>query len=200
MVIIMKKTKLQLNTTMVCFLALCAAINLVGSFLALTLRLPIYLDSIGSILASAMLGPLYGMLPGIVSSLISGFTTDLYALYYMPTQMITSILTGIIYRRMQPKGLMLIPAAALISIPGTIVSSIITAVLFGGITSSGSAILVQILSHLGLNLTLSICLVQALTEYADRLVALMLTVAVIAAIPSSVKNLLWKGNKSHGTI
>jgi len=83
----MKNNKLQLTTTAVCFLALAAALNLVGGFIALSLRLPIYLDSIGTMLAAAMLGPICGMLPGLVSGLVSGFTSDIYALYYIPVQL-----------------------------------------------------------------------------------------------------------------
>ena len=193
---IMKNNKIKLTTTAVCFLALAAALNLVGGFIALSLRLPIYLDSIGTMLAATLLGPICGMLPGLVSGLVSGFTSDIYALYYIPVQ----LLTGIVFRKMQPRKWRLIPAAALISIPGTVVSSTITAVVFGGITSSGSTILVQLLSHTGLSMTASVCVVQALTDYADRVLSLMLTVAVMAAIPSSVKNSIWKGQTTNGTV
>ena len=48
----MKNNKIKLTTTAVCFLALAAALNLVGGFIALSLRLPIYLDSIGTMLAA----------------------------------------------------------------------------------------------------------------------------------------------------
>ena len=92
---IMKNNKIKLTTTAVCFLALAAALNLVGGFIALSLRLPIYLDSIGTMLAATLLGPICGMLPGLVSGLVSGFTSDIYALYYIPVQLITGILTGI---------------------------------------------------------------------------------------------------------
>ena len=197
---IMKNNKIKLTTTAVCFQALAAALNLVGGFIALSLRLPIYLDSIGTMLAAALLGPLCGMIPGLVSGLVSGFTSDIYALYYIPVQLITGILTGIVFRKMQPRKWRLIPAAALISLPGTVVSSSITAIVFGGITSSGSTILVQLLSHTGLGLTASVCVVQALTDYADRVLSLMLTVAVLAAIPSSVKNSIWKGQTTNGTV
>ena len=151
-------------------------------------------------LAATLLGPICGMLPGLVSGLVSGFTSDIYALYYIPVQLITGILTGIVFRKMQPRKWRLIPAAALISLPGTVVSSTITAVVFGGITSSGSTILVQLLSHTGLSMTASVCVVQALTDYADRVLSLMLTVAVMAAIPSSVKNSIWKGQTTNGTV
>ena len=42
----------KLTVVQVCFIALSAVINIIGGNLALVLRLPIYLDSIGTFLAS----------------------------------------------------------------------------------------------------------------------------------------------------
>ena len=206
-----------------CFLALAAVINLVGGTLALVLRLPIYLDSIGTILTGALLGPVYGMLPGLISGLISGFTSDIYALYYIPVQLLTGLLSGLVFSHFRKtdktwavsktkrekataigtdKGIekkrtspaFLLSASALISLPGTFISSAVTAVLFGGITSSGSTILVQLLNHTGLSMTASVCIVQALTDYADRAISLALTLFILAALPASFKAALQKGS------
>ena len=57
----------KLTVVQVCFIALSAVINIIGGNLALVLRLPIYLDSIGTFLASALLGPVGGVLAGVVS-------------------------------------------------------------------------------------------------------------------------------------
>ena len=55
----------------------------------------------------------------------------------------------------------MIGRAFVISLPGTVVSAFICTVLFGGVTSSGSAILVQFLAaKTPLGLTASIVLVQ----------------------------------------
>ena len=72
----------KFSTNKLCILALCSVINLIGGQIALLLRLPIYLDSFGTVFAAAVMGPFYGMIPGIVSNLIGGVTTDIYALYY----------------------------------------------------------------------------------------------------------------------
>lgn len=40
-----------------CMIAIGIVINIVGAFLALNLRLPVYLDSIGTVLVSGLLGP-----------------------------------------------------------------------------------------------------------------------------------------------
>ena len=181
----------KLNLSGICFLALAAVLNIVGANLALALRLPIYLDSIGTMLGAAMLGPVYGMLPGAVSALLDGFTTDVYALYYLPVQLVTGLLTGLAFRLLRPKNVRsvwkILPASLMISLPGTVVSSAITALVFGGITSSGSTVLVQLLHGAGLNLTASVCVVQAATDYLDRVVSFALTVILMAALPLTLR-------------
>ena len=67
----------KFSTNKLCILALCSVINLIGGQIALLLRFPIYLDSFGTVFAAAVMGPFYGMIPGIVSNLIGGVTTDL---------------------------------------------------------------------------------------------------------------------------
>ena len=130
----------KFSTNKLCILALCSVINLIGGQIALLLRLPIYLDSFGTVFAAAVMGPFYGMIPGIVSNLIGGVTTDIYALYYLPVQMITGCMAGFVFRKIPPHGGKdlgkILFGAGMISIPGTLVSSSITAIVFGGITSS----------------------------------------------------------------
>lgn len=189
----------KITPVKLCILAFCAIINLLGGQIALLFRLPIYLDSFGTVLAAALLGPVYGMIPGIISNLIGGMTTDLYALYYLPVQIITGWMSGIVFRKVPPRNgrdlIRILFGAGMISIPGTLVSSSITSIIFGGITSSGSTILVQLLHHLGLGLTASVCIVQGLTDYADRTVVLMLTSVLLIMLPSSVKAMVNKEDR-----
>lgn len=181
----------KLNLSGLCFLALAAVLNLVGANLALALRLPIYLDSMGTMLGAALLGPVYGMLPGAVSAILNGCTTDIYAFYYLPVQLVTGLLTGLAFRLFRPGSpkdtWRILPASLLISLPGTVISSAITALVFGGVTSSGSTVLVQLLHGAGLNLTASVCVVQGATDFLDRLISLVLAVLLLFALPQSLR-------------
>lgn len=181
-------------------LAFAAAVNIVGGSIALLLRLPIYLDTIGTMTAAALLGPFYGMVPGLISGLVSGFTSDIYALYYIPVQLITGFLAGIIFKKYPPKGFKIFLAAAGVSLPGTVVSASITAMLFGGITSSGSTVLVQLLHGMGFSMTVSVCIVQAVTDYLDRAAVIFLVAVLMAALPASLKAAVGKGWKMRGTL
>ena len=187
-------------------LALCGVINILGGTIALLLRLPVYLDSIGTVLAAALFGPAAGLVPGLISGLISGMTSDVYAFYYIPVQLVIGLVAGLVFRRLRPShtagsrseslslrsmGWKLFPAALVISLPGTVVSSAI----FGGITSSGSTELVQLLHSLGMNLTLSVCVVQAMTDFVDRMIVLAVVLVILPAVSSAFGSLSMRSRK-----
>ena len=177
----------KISAYKICMIALAICINFVGGQIALVLKLPIYLDSIGTVLVASMLGPFYGMLPNLISGILMGITTDIYSLYYAPVGIILGFATGLVYKKYQPKKWWLLLAAVVITIPSTIASSCITAFLFGGITSSGSSILVQILAKTSLGLVGSCFVVQFLTDYIDRVICIYVVAALTKALPESMK-------------
>ena len=200
--------KQKINGYQICLIALAIVINVVGGQLALALRLPVYLDSIGTILIGTVLGPWAGLLPGLLGGIVMALTGDIYSLYFAPVGMIVGFMSGIAYsgftgfssqKRLQhvmglgrhrgPKAAAgLLGRAVLISLPGTIVSALICAAVFGGITSSGSAVLVQLLAaKTPLNLTASIIAVQLLTDYLDRVISLFLVMALLRVLPGQIK-------------
>ena len=170
-----------------CMIAIGIVINIVGAFLALNLRLPVYLDSIGTVLVSGLLGPVYGMVTGVLGSMISGITFDIYSFYYAPVQLFTGLMAGLVFRTVWLKGWRLPIGSLAVSLPTSVVSAMITAFLFGGITSSGSSYLVVLMNNLGMNLTLSCFLVQVLTDYGDKLIAVILVTATLRSMTPEMK-------------
>ena len=140
------------------FTAICIALNYIGANIALFLKLPVYLDTFGTILASLILGPIFGVGTAIASALISAFTTDISAIYFSPVAILLALL---------------------VSLPATALASLITVIVFKGITPSGSSIIVQGLHGFGLDLVTSTIIVQALTDYADRLIVIGVSLVFI---------------------
>lgn len=192
----------KLTVLQMCFLALAAVLNIAGANIALLLRIPLYLDTLGTFLSAMLFGPFYGMIPGLLSGLLTGFTTDIYSLFYLPVQLVTALAAGFLFyeKAFKTGKYRILLFAAAVTVPGTIVSASITAFLFGGITSSGSSILVQLLHHTGLNLTASVFCVQLLTDYLDRAVMLCLSVLVLGVLPTSMLAVLKKGQRNYGSL
>lgn len=198
----MKQIQTRLSVLQMCFVALCAVLNIAGANLALLLRIPLYLDTLGTFLAALLLGPVWGMVPGLISGLLTGMTTDVYSFFYLPVQLVTGLMAGLLVheKTFRAEKFRLLLYALGITLPGTVVSASITAFLFGGITSSGSAVLVQVLHRLGLGLTASVFCVQLLTDYLDRAVMLAAALAVLGVFPASLRSAITKGQKKHGQI
>ncbi len=174
---------------LISFISIAIAINLVGANLALFLRLPIYLDTIGTLLIAVILGPWYAASTAFLSALINSITTDIFSLYYSPVAIVVAIITGILIKR-NCKPSSLLWKSLIISLPGTIIASVITVILFKGITSSGSSIIAQFLHGIGLDMTSSLILVQVGTDYMDRLISLILVFSTITLLKKHSPNLI----------
>ena len=60
------------------------AINMIGGQLASMVKLPIFLDSIGTLISAVLLGPVIGMLTGLLTNLLWGLLTDPIAAAFAP--------------------------------------------------------------------------------------------------------------------
>ena len=145
------------------FTAICIALNYVGANIALFLKLPVYLDTFGTILASLILGPIWGVGTAVADS--------------------------------KPR-LNLLWKTFLVSLPATALASLITVIVFKGITPSGSSIIVQGLHGLGLDLVTSTIIVQALTDYADRLIVIGVSLVFIPQLKKVSPRIFAKSNNA----
>lgn len=180
----------KISTLNISIIGFGIALNIVGAFIALNLRLPIYLDSIGTIMVSFILGPIYGVITGLLGSIVSGITFDIYSLYFAPVQIFTGLLGGLMYKNGFMKGVKMPLGVLAVSIFSSFTGAVIAAYLFGGITSSGSTYIVQFLSGIGVNKVVSVFIVQFITDYADKFVAVSLAMSVIVGIPGALKQRL----------
>ena len=162
-------------------------LNVAGAFIAMNLKLPIYMDSIGTVITAALLGPFYGGLAGLLGGIASGFTFDVYSFYYAIPQMTTGIMAGFLFRTFWMKGKYLPIGSFFATLPCTLLSAVVTAVCFGGLTSSGSSLIVILLKKFGIPLTASVFVTQILTDYTDKFLAISLATVVLSAMSYEMK-------------
>jgi energy-coupling factor transport system substrate-specific component len=167
-----------------CFLAITVAINIIGGFLALILRLPIYLDSMGTILSALILGPFYGALTGLMTALVNGATFDPVSFYFAPVYVVTGLVTGFLFRDGQYTGIKAWFSIILIGLLISSLSSLVVSIVFNGVTSSGSSYIVAVLHSLGMDLTTSIFVTQVATDVLDKSLAFLVDFAVLQVTPS----------------
>lgn len=162
----------------------CVAINIVGFQLCQLLRLPIFLDSIGTILAGAVAGPWIGAITGLLTNAINGVFNPVYFPYA-----ITSIAVGITAGLLARKGMFtkvwkVVVAGIIITLVSTISSGFITAIVFGGATGGTGSIITATLLAAGNNIFTSVFSVQFFQEIADKLISVFIVYIVIKGMPS----------------
>lgn len=182
-----KTSTYRVSTYKICIVAFAICINLVGGQIALFLKLPIYLDSIGTVFIASTLGPIYGMLPNVISGLFMGMTVDVYSLYYAPVGIILGLVTGLVYQKYKPKKWWIFVAALVITLPSTIVSSCITAFNYlAGLHHQVLTVLVQLLAKTPMGMVGACFVVQFFTDYIDRVICLFVVSALTKALPRNM--------------
>ena len=85
------------------------------------------------------------------------------------------------------KGVKTLLGTFIFTLPTRIISATIAAFLFGGVTSSGSSYIVQILSHFNVPVVVGVFVTQVFTDYADKFLAVVLVGIVVNSMPKALK-------------
>jgi energy-coupling factor transport system substrate-specific component len=87
--------RVRMNTLAIVLIPVCIAIDWAGRTLTSTLKLPLFLDSIGTVLGALLAGPWVGGLAGLITNLISSGTVDPIAAPYSIVSLLIGIAAGI---------------------------------------------------------------------------------------------------------
>lgn len=95
---IFENAKAEFTTRTLVLIPIAIAINIAIGELVVRLRLPVYLDSIGTVLVGALAGPWAGMVTGALANLIWGFITPTAAPFFYVAAVI-GLLAGFFGKR-----------------------------------------------------------------------------------------------------
>lgn len=175
------------NKTLV-LIVTCIAINMgLGQIVSL-LKLPIFLDTIGTILVAVLLGPLAGTLTGLSTSLLKGILFGPTAAAFAPVAMVIGLVPGILNRYGMFRS---IPFAAIAGVITTICLTIVAVpirlYLFGGVTGSGADFMVAYLSVVGQNLFGAVAWTVITANLVDKIVSCLIVYTIIKQLPERIR-------------
>jgi energy-coupling factor transport system substrate-specific component len=168
----------------VLIIPIAVAVNVVGNQLALLLKLPLFLDTIGTILVSMLCGPWVGALAGGLTNVVTGITSPIN-FAYIPVNILVGLATGFLSRaRMFKVWWKWIISMILISLVSIISAAPITVLLFGGITDSGTALITATLMATGTNIWVAVVGTDGVISVIDRIISYFICWLVIKVIPN----------------
>ena len=164
------------------------ALNMVLGQVASMLKLPIFLDSIGTLIVALLAGPLAALVAGLTTNLIWGLITSPVAAAFAPVAAIIGLVGGLCARsggfRTLPRVLL---SSFLITVAVVIVATPIRTYLFGGVTGSGADFFVAYMNVLGNKLIESVAVTVFGTNLVDKLISALVAWFVVRGLPDRIR-------------
>lgn len=174
----------EFTTTTWVLIPLGVAISTVGGFLTNVLKLPVYLDGIGTILLALLAGPWAAALTGVFTNVVESAVINPTYLPFGVTNAALGLVAGYMalggwfrsYRRMAVVALVLTVIGLLTSVP-------IQTYVFGGFTGAGTDVVTGFLLASGQNLLNSVLGGNLVTEPLDKFLSVYFAYFVAQSIP-----------------
>ncbi|MEW6084423.1 MAG: ECF transporter S component [Chloroflexota bacterium] len=159
------------------------AINIAIGQIVVTLKLPVYLDSIGTVLVAVICGPWAGALTGTLSNVIWGLTIDPNAFPWFPVAFFIGLVSGLMANAGWFKSWWKVAVTGFaVALTAAVVSTPIAVYLYGGITASGSSFITAYLLQTGQGVVQAVMSTGFLVEPVDKITTAMLAFAIIQGL------------------
>ena len=190
--------KTKLNAACIVLIPACIGINYLGKLFASVLKLPLWLDSIGTCIGAVLGGPIIGGICGAANNLIYGFTTgDYITLVYALTSLGIGVAVGIMARLGRMKKLSgAVLTACVAGFVAVLISTPLNILFWGGTTGNlwGDAVFAWSQAS-GLPVALGSFLDEVIVDVPDKLITLLIVFAIIKGLPKKLTSLYEMGDE-----
>lgn len=184
------KTKFDVAT--IVLIPACIGINYIGKLFASFLKLPLWLDSIGTCIGGCLGGPIIGGICGAANNLIYGLTTgDNITLIYALTSLGIGIAVGIMarlgYMKSFGKALLTSVVAGLVAV---VISTPLNVIFWGGTTGNvwGDALFAATQAA-NMPVFLGSFLDEVVVDVPDKIITIVIVFFILKGLPAKLTTL-----------
>lgn len=188
---------LKLSTSALVLIPAAVGINYIGKTFAGILKLPLWLDAIGTVLASMLAGPIVGAICGATNNIIYGLTMDPISFIYA----ITSIAVGLTVGIMAYKGWIksigkAVVVGLIVACVSAIVSTPINIAFWGGQTGNiwGDAVYASLIAN-HFPIWLASFLDEFIVDIPDKIATVIIAYGIYKGLPQKLTILYSNDNK-----
>lgn len=158
-------------------------LNIVVGEIIGSIGVPLYIDSVGTILVAAIAGPIAGLATGTLSSVVWGLLNPA-ALPFAAVSAATGFLAGwAINKGAFKKWWSVIFSGAIIGIISGMLAAPVAAFVYGGTAGLGTGAVVSLFRELGNSLIASVTLQSFISDPLDKAIVFLIVWAAIKALP-----------------
>ncbi len=182
----MNSIKRSFTTLVLALIPVAIAINIAIGQLVVLLKLPIYLDSIGTVLVGLLAGPWAGLVTGALTNLIwglSGLNPAYTPFFYVAAAI--GLLAGIFGNLGWAKKFWLWLVAGLITgLAAAILSAPTAAAIYGGVTGAGTDLIVAGLRAAGASVMQATFGQGIVSDPVDKVATFLVVWLIVVALPA----------------
>lgn len=181
----MQRIRSDFNTLTLVMIPVAIALNIAVGQLIYALKIPLYMDSIGTVLVGVLAGPWAGALTGLLANLIWGLT-GLYvpAAAFATVAAVIGMLAGLFseggwFRRWW----MVVLAGLITGLVAAAISAPISAYVFGGVMGAGTDALVAIFRGIGFGILPASFAQGVSSDPLDKAVTYLVVWLIVLGLP-----------------
>jgi energy-coupling factor transport system substrate-specific component len=182
-------------------IALCAALNFAVGSIVYLIKLPIYLDSIGTILCALLIYPdrkaafVCSFTAAMISTVITTMFINPFLIWFSGTEVVIALIAAFVIARADevfrtrpvpvvPFTLRVVFYGVVTGVAAAVASAPVVAYLFGGVTGSGSAFLVAFFLKAGEHLMTAVLSSGLTADPIDKILQVLFAALLFRATPA----------------
>lgn len=165
-------------------------INVIGSKIVGRFEVPLYLDSIGTMIAAILGGFLPGIFVGFFSSLLNSIFNDPVAISYSMINVIIALFTTIFYEKGWFKNPVKIVFAILIyGFFGGVFGAVLTGIIYGFGSETASLNFLKLIYEAGKLTAFEAALIaDYIVDVVDKIISVAITLLIVWLIPEKIRD------------
>lgn len=187
--------KNKLNTASLVLIPVAVGINYIGKAFAQSLKLPLWLGSIGTAISSMLAGPVIGAICGAINNLVYGLT-DVMSMPYALTSVFIGASIGILARKNKLSSIpKVIFAGLLVAVIAAVVSTPLNIIFWAGTTGNvwGDGVFTVMMAN-HIPEWISSFVDEFIIDVPDKIITMLVAYGIVKNLPDSL-TLLYKNNE-----
>lgn len=165
------------------FCGVSVAMNIVLGIITSALGIPLYLDTLGTVLTAAIIGPVPGIIVGALSNIITGLMYSVTDIPFCLVNMAVGLIVGFVAKKFKFTLVSAIITGLALSFICPAIGTPIGIYVYGGLNGSASDVLVMSLVQAGKDIFQASFLRNVASNLVDKVGTCVIAWALIRTIP-----------------
>lgn len=175
----MKGIKKDFTLIAILLIPIGVAVNVVAGELVDLLKLPLFLNQIGTMIVAMIAGPWIGAATGGLSKLIFGIFNPTQ-LAFMPVSMASGVVVGLLARKgMTTKVWRVMVTGFIVAIVAILIATPTTVIVFGGASGTGSDTITAVLLASGKEIWTAVLTQKIFIESIDKILSILVAYMIV---------------------